>query len=330
MPDIGVSKDALRAVVGLTGEFVGTTDSATITTKTINTTDNTLTATSQAAGDILVNNATKFVRLAKGSANQPLKVNSGGTDLDYGTLPVAGGGTGAATLTAGVVVASGTSAFTTKANPTGAFIDDSSTQNISGLKTFTDQRLKLRNPANTFTTTIRNPAITADGTFIFGKNQYSILFIDALDTVAKVIDGSNGILISTAGSTTDATIPLQYILTSDLASGGKSFLRQGTYPFTTGLTLALTSSKFIDIEGAGNASNLDWGGTGYALTISGTTSIQDLKLQHFRLSSTALTASRHGILDQSIAPWNYYERLKLRNLDIALNITNSNARVIKD
>src|SRR6185503_14895043 len=120
MPDIGVSKDALRNVVGLSGEFVGTTDTQVVTNKTYNTTDNTLTATSQAAGDILKNNGTKFVRLARGSANQPLKVNSGGTDLDYGTLPVAGGGSGAATFSAGVVKASGTSAFTTVAAPTGA------------------------------------------------------------------------------------------------------------------------------------------------------------------------------------------------------------------
>ena len=91
MPDIGVSKDALRAIIPLVGEFVGTTDSQTITTKTINTTDNTLTATSQAAGDILKNNGTKFVRLARGSVGQPLKVNSAGTDVEYGTLTVGGG-----------------------------------------------------------------------------------------------------------------------------------------------------------------------------------------------------------------------------------------------
>jgi len=77
------------------------------TNKTFNTTDNTLTATSQAAGDILVNNATKFVRLARGSANQPLKVNSGGTDLDYGTLPIGGGGTGQTTASAAFDALSG-------------------------------------------------------------------------------------------------------------------------------------------------------------------------------------------------------------------------------
>ncbi len=177
MPDIGVSKDALRAVIPLVGEFVGTTDTQTLTTKTINTTDNTITATSQAEGDILVNNATKFVRLPIGTAGQPLKVNAGATTIEYGTLPVIGGGTGATTLT-GIVKASGTSAFTAVAAPTGAILGDSDTQNISGLKTFADQRLALRNPANTFTTTIVNPSITSS------DKSLIVPTITATDTLA--------------------------------------------------------------------------------------------------------------------------------------------------
>jgi len=146
MPDIGVSKDALRAVVGLSGEFVGTTDSATLTTKTINTTDNTLTATSQAAGDILVNNATKFVRRAIGAAEKPLKVNSGATDLEYATLKVAGGGTGVATLT-GIVKASGTSNMTAVAAPTGAIVGDTDTQTLT-LKTIDMTANVIKNEAS--------------------------------------------------------------------------------------------------------------------------------------------------------------------------------------
>ncbi len=55
----------------------------TIKNKTYNTTDNTLTATSQAAGDILYNNATKFVRLGIGTANQLLRTNSGATAPEW-------------------------------------------------------------------------------------------------------------------------------------------------------------------------------------------------------------------------------------------------------
>src|SRR6185436_16293725 len=109
---------------------------------------NTITATSQAAGDILVNDATKFVRLAKGTAGQPLKVNAGATTVEYGTLPVIGGGTGATTLT-GVVIGTGTTAMTVKTNPAGAFLGDSDVQNNTGLKTFATTTLGYRNPANT-------------------------------------------------------------------------------------------------------------------------------------------------------------------------------------
>ena len=41
------------------------------------------------AGDLLKNNGTKFVRMPRGTANQVLRVNSAGTDLEYATpVPV--------------------------------------------------------------------------------------------------------------------------------------------------------------------------------------------------------------------------------------------------
>lgn len=49
----------------------------------------------------------------------------------YGLLPVPNGGTGAATLT-GVVIGNGTSAFTVKTNPSGAFVGTTDTQTLSG------------------------------------------------------------------------------------------------------------------------------------------------------------------------------------------------------
>jgi hypothetical protein len=98
MPDIGVSKDALRALVGLAGEFVGTTDAAVITTKTVVLEDNTVKQTTPSLGAILVDNGTKVVARARPAANLPLHGNSGGTDIEYSKLEVAGGGTGATTL----------------------------------------------------------------------------------------------------------------------------------------------------------------------------------------------------------------------------------------
>jgi len=66
-------------------DVVGRTSSQTLTNKTINATDNSITDTSQAAGDLLKNNGTKFVRFAMGTALQQLRVNAGGTDLEYFT-----------------------------------------------------------------------------------------------------------------------------------------------------------------------------------------------------------------------------------------------------
>lgn len=77
----------------LTGDdtFAFEAHTQTLTNKTINTTDNSLTATSGAAGDILKHNGTKFVRLARGGAGEVLKVNAGGTDVEWGSA--GGGGT---------------------------------------------------------------------------------------------------------------------------------------------------------------------------------------------------------------------------------------------
>ena len=57
------------------------------TNKTINIDQNTIKhSTTNAAGDILTNNATQYGRLARGTALQVLRVNSGATDIQWATL----------------------------------------------------------------------------------------------------------------------------------------------------------------------------------------------------------------------------------------------------
>jgi hypothetical protein len=58
-----------------------------------NTDSNTLRANTNAAGDLLKNNGTKFVRMPRGTANQVLRVNSTGTDLEYATPAAASSAT---------------------------------------------------------------------------------------------------------------------------------------------------------------------------------------------------------------------------------------------
>lgn len=67
-------------------EIITDQHTQTLQNKTINATNNTITDTGAATGALLKYNGTKFVQFAKGSANQYLKVNAGGTDLEFATL----------------------------------------------------------------------------------------------------------------------------------------------------------------------------------------------------------------------------------------------------
>jgi hypothetical protein len=85
--------------------FVFAAFAQTLTNKTFNVADNSLTATSGAQGDILVHNGTKYVRLAKGGAGQVLVVNALGTDTSFANnepaiANVTGLGSGVATFLA--------------------------------------------------------------------------------------------------------------------------------------------------------------------------------------------------------------------------------------
>lgn len=99
--------------------------------------------TSYTIGDILyASAATTLTKLAGVAVGNALisggvgaapswgKVSLSGTQHVTGTLPVGNGGTGAITLT-GVVIGNGTSAFTVKTNPTGAFVGDTDTQTLT-------------------------------------------------------------------------------------------------------------------------------------------------------------------------------------------------------
>lgn len=63
-----------------------------LTTKTIVAASNTITDTSAALGDILKHDGTRFVRLARGSANQVLTTNAGATDIAWATSAASPGG----------------------------------------------------------------------------------------------------------------------------------------------------------------------------------------------------------------------------------------------
>lgn len=94
---ITASRNATLPLLGGNDQFTFDAHSTTLTNKTLGsgTVANTDTitlkhSTTNSAGELLVNTGTKFDRKAKGSANTYLRVNSGGTDLEFGALPGAG------------------------------------------------------------------------------------------------------------------------------------------------------------------------------------------------------------------------------------------------
>jgi hypothetical protein len=85
LTDAGAGSTVTAAIDSTVATLTG---SQTLTNKAVNITDNTFTATSRATGDLIKDNGTKYARFGIGSANQFLKVNSGGTDIAYAALDV--------------------------------------------------------------------------------------------------------------------------------------------------------------------------------------------------------------------------------------------------
>jgi len=93
-------------------------------------------------------------------------------------------------------------------NPAGAGTGAPTSPNTySALQTFRDLDFALRNPANTYTLTFKNPTITADSTFQFNSPPQMYVFIDPDDGLYKARDGKTGAIISSHA--TNADVPLQ-------------------------------------------------------------------------------------------------------------------------
>jgi phage-related protein len=157
-----------------TRTLVARDTSDTLLSKTINVNSNTLSATSQATGDILINNGTQFIRLARGTNGQVL--TSTASTIQWSA---ASGGSGASTSVANTWTAA---------------------------QTYNDTFLLLRNPANTFSVTLGAGAQTAARTFTF-----PVTTTDTITTIAATQTLTNKTLtspvISTISNTGTITLP---------------------------------------------------------------------------------------------------------------------------
>ena len=113
-----------------TGDFVGTTDTQTISNKTLDGT-NTVSSTALPSDVVYEDNIQTLTNKTLSTVNNTFVLNT--SDITDGELPVNRGGTGSGTHTSGnVLVGAGTSAITsTKSAPTGDFVGTTDTQNLT-------------------------------------------------------------------------------------------------------------------------------------------------------------------------------------------------------
>ena len=135
-----------------------------------------------------------------GSANQALKMNSGGSALEFGTLPIAGGGTGATTLAGANIVASNANTTFTKALRGSTLTAGSQTGSVT-LDFDTYQHFVLTATGNV---TLANPtteSVGQSGIIVFIQDGTGSRTL-SLGTDYETAGGA-GLTISTAASAVD-------------------------------------------------------------------------------------------------------------------------------
>ena len=130
-----------------------------------------------------------------------------------GILPPNNGGTGIANNVASTITISGAFATTFTVTgvtsvtlpTTGSLATIDTAQTISGAKTFLDQTVKLRNPANTFSYNIVHGAIVANRDLnipvLTATDTFAVLGLGQTYTGANTFSGLNAILVSSSGLT---------------------------------------------------------------------------------------------------------------------------------
>ena len=204
-----------------------------------NTDINTLYANTNAAGDLLKSNGTKYVRLPRGTANQVLAVNSGGTDIAWAT---GGGGGGAGDVTGASNVGTGA----------GQVFKDETTGVLN-------LRRLLGGTNVTISTGTNDITITAAGATPSVQPYTYFIYKDPADSTYKARRGADGTHLA-ATSTTNVTIVLDAVVAdiSPPTTPAVIEFASGDFPMTTvfnNITVPVIGNLTIRGQGMG-ASNL--------------------------------------------------------------------------